>query len=80
MTARDDLIKERITAALEGIYAEREPGRFYQWATHHLPLWLLDPVYPSFCFRHDRAVTRRHGRWCRHRTIIIDEPPQGASA
>jgi len=45
----------------------------YAWASGHLPSRLVNLIWPRFCSRHDRAVTRWHYRRCKHYALDLGE-------
>ena len=65
-----------LTAELE----EKRPRSRYEQASDRLPSRLVNLIWPRFCSRHDRAVTRWHHRRCRHFAIVLDEVITGEIA
>ena len=55
-------------------------ANLYMRASDHLPSWLVNLIWPRFCSRHDRAVTRWHYRRCKHPFIVLDEVITGEIA
>jgi hypothetical protein len=41
------------------------------------PSWLAKVIWPQFCSRHDKPVTRWHYRRCKHRVLVLDELVSG---